>query len=502
MSETFAKRILLRLARGSRTEVLIESAIVIAVIALIDWRFDVNISFGFLYLLPMLMVGSRLERWQIAAVAALCTILLEAFDPFPWTATLGIPRVILSFAAFFGAGLYVFESARNRRLTERHMTDIETEIELRREAEEQLRVLIESSPAMIITVDANGKVLLANDAAHRLLGIEAGKLSGETITRYLPALSRVPLTTDETSFFRTAMECRGRRADGEFFLAQIWFSTYRTLSGPRLAAVVFDTSEGFRDREEFSLQQLLTGSRIVVSALCHEIRNICGAIAVVHTKLSLNTDLAANRDLTALRNLVDTLGNMAGIELQQRKLNAGSVDLRPVMEDLRIILEPAFREQDAVCRWDIPEEVPPVLADRQALLQAFLNISKNSLEALEGEASKELKISVAVDRESVVVRFTDTGRGLASPQGLFKPFQQDAHGTGLGLYLSRAFVRSFRGDIEYEPQPAGCCFAVVLTPASSYAQEERERHADNTPAAPGRPPVVPGESRQTAGHRS
>ena len=63
------------------------------------------------------------------------------------------------------------------------------------------------------------------------------------------------------------------------FLAHVWFSTYQTKSGPRLAAVVFDSSEELRDRAEFNLQQILSGSKVLVGALCHEIRNVCGAIA-------------------------------------------------------------------------------------------------------------------------------------------------------------------------------------------------------------------------------
>ena len=81
-----------RLLKGSRAAVLARAFAIIAVIAAIDWRFDVNISFGFLYLFPMMMVGSCLSRPQIAAVAALCTGLSEAFDAFPWTGPEGIPR--------------------------------------------------------------------------------------------------------------------------------------------------------------------------------------------------------------------------------------------------------------------------------------------------------------------------------------------------------------------------------------------------------------------------
>src|SRR5262249_32629323 len=91
-----------RCLQGKRGPVLLWAAISIAAIAFADWHFEENISFEFLYLFPMLMVGGCLARWQIGAVAALCTALGEAFDPFPWTMPLGISRVVLTFAAFFG----------------------------------------------------------------------------------------------------------------------------------------------------------------------------------------------------------------------------------------------------------------------------------------------------------------------------------------------------------------------------------------------------------------
>jgi len=77
-------------------------------------------------------------------------------------------------------------------------------------------------------------------------------------------------------------------------------------------------------------------------------------------------------------------------------------------------------------------------------------------------------VRASADESSVVVRFIDTGCGVAHPEQLFEPFQPDAQASGLGLYLSRTFVRAFHGDIEYQPQPTGCCFAVMLALASDH----------------------------------
>jgi two-component system, LuxR family, sensor kinase FixL len=69
-----------------------------------------------------------------------------------------------------------------------------------------------------------------------------------------------------------------------------------------------------------------------------------------------------------------------------------------------------------------------------------------------------------VENDLVVVRLYDTGPGVAQPDDLFKPFQPGAHSHGLGLYISRAILRSHGGNLRYEPQPAGSCFMVELWP--------------------------------------
>ncbi len=471
-SQTFSSY----LTGGSRRGALLRAVAITAAIAAVDWRFDVNISFGFLYLFPMLMVGGRLRRWQIAAAAALCTGLSEAFDAFAWSVPEGIPRVVLTFAAFFGAGLFVYESTRRKEESDRHLAEIEREVKLRREAEEQLEFLVATSPATIFTLDTGGKVLMANEAAHRLLGVEKGRLEGAPITSFFPSLTHmVPLTRGAPPL-RTAMECRGRREDGEMFLARIWFSTYQTVQGRRLAAVVFDASEDLRDREEFSLEQLLSGSRILVGAVCHEIRNICGAISVVYARLARG-DAAMNEDLRAIGSLVEGLGRMAGLELAHTaRGEVQSTDLYGVLDELRIVVEPVFRESGLAVAWDVPAGLPRVWAAKQALLQAFLNLTRNSLRAMEPAGSGELTVRVTREEARVRVRIVDTGPGVAAPERLFQPFQEGASSTGLGLYLSRAFLRAFDGDLVYEPSKGGSCFAAVLAIAPGEISADAARY--------------------------
>jgi len=465
------------LLRGTRTAVLARAVLMAASIAAVDWRIEGNIPLGFLYLFPMLLVGSVLSRWQIAVAAVICTFLTEVFDSFDWLSATGIPRDILIFAAFFCMGLFVYEVIHSRQAALLHTQEMEREIRARSEAEEQLKVLVESSPAAVFTTNSEGVVLLANEAAHRLFVIPPGTLPGRSIHEFLPSLvnvlspksvsgSAVGSIKDKRPPFRTAMQCRGRRQSGEVFLADIWFSTYSTSAGARLAAMVVDGSEDLRNREELSLHQLLAGSRILVGAVSHEIRNVCGAIAMAHANLAksaaLAANLARNKDFEALGNLILALEKIAAMDLRQMADQACSVDLASLLEEFRIIVEPALQEQDIRLSIEVEPGVPLVWADRQSLLQVLLNLTKNSERAMLQQSRKELTITAGSEKQRITMRFRDTGCGVAHPDRLFRPFQQQAQASGLGLYLSRAFMRSFRGDLRYEPEPVGSCFVVEL----------------------------------------
>jgi signal transduction histidine kinase len=103
-----------------------------------------------------------------------------------------------------------------------------------------------------------------------------------------------------------------------------------------------------------------------------------------------------------------------------------------------------------------------IVADPNGLLQAFLNLAHNSHRAVEGSSVRELTISAIEERQRATIRFQDTGPGVPPAQPLFQPFQQGAERTGMGLYISRAILRSYGGDLRHEPGSEGACFAVDL----------------------------------------
>jgi PAS domain S-box-containing protein len=448
-------------SEANRRRFLGAAAILIVVIAVVDWQTKPFISIGFLYLFPILLVAGFLPRWQMTLVALVCAVLQELFSELP--SNEAITRLLMASAGFVGTGLFVSEIIRNRQATLEHLKEPETQIGLRKEIEEQLQVLVESSPVAIVTIDSAGVVLLANEASQTLLAPGSATIVGQPIVEFLPAL-QAAVQTQRLRQFRTELRCRGKRKNGDAFLAAVWFSTYTTVRGPRLAAIIVDLSEDLRDREDLSLDHLLKNTTILMSAITHEIRNLSGAVLVVHKNLSRLPGLQNNEDFRALGTLIEGLGKLSAMELRpvvDQHLDA--IELSSVLDELRVLLEPSYRDAGIEVVWRLHDELPLVIGDRYGLAQVFLNLSLNSHRAMESTRKKQLTISSDLEADTVVIRFEDSGVGLSSADGLFRPFQRGADATGLGLYVSRAILRSFGGELAFEPRTEGCCFAVRLT---------------------------------------
>jgi two-component system, LuxR family, sensor kinase FixL len=222
---------------------------------------------------------------------------------------------------------------------------------------------------------------------------------------------------------------------------------------------------------------------------------------LVHENLSRSGKLIENKDFETLGTLVLALERIAALDLRQTASHAVGVEVGPLLDELRIVIESSLRDSGIVSRWEIENDIPPVWADRQSLMQVFLNLTKNSERAMEDREQKELTVSARREGSGVAIRFRDTGGGVTHPERLFHPFQQEAQSTGLGLYLSRAFMRSFRGDLHYEPEIGGATFVVELSPA--IRESKNDTYEQRNPAiADRRSQPFPGEPQPASSDRA
>jgi signal transduction histidine kinase len=132
------------------------------------------------------------------------------------------------------------------------------------------------------------------------------------------------------------------------------------------------------------------------------------------------------------------------------------IDLQKVVRSIMSLAAPTAREAgiDLVLQGEDP--VPLVTANTEVVQHVVLNLLVNAIESFE-QPGGTITARFVVDSD-VRLQIRDTGCGIAPEvqKHLFEPFRtQKPRGTGLGLYLSRTFMRRFNGDVRLVESAVG-----------------------------------------------
>lgn len=472
----------MRTAEGGQGRIFAIALVLVVLLVILEWHYDFNFSLGILYIFPVMIAATILDRWQIVIAAVFCAYVRGRFtaDQTPLEHTL---RFSMATIAYTGCGLWIYQIADSRRVVLKHYSRLRYEQRLRRRAQEQSRLLAESSPAAILTMDASGKIVAANNAAANILQPSEG-LVGQNIRNFIPLFYDALQLPSGIGDVSTSASAWARRGDGTLVPATAWFSIYGEGSSRHLAAIVVDVANEVREREHAQYEQIVSHDRILASAVSHEIRNLCSAIFVVASNMERSDDIAEHPDFAALKNLATGLRDLASVDLRRKvRMEISPVRLQDLAKEVRIIIGQDWIDIDGEFNWHVPDDLPAVRANRQGLIQTLLNLSQNSLRAIQESPDPRFTIDTSFHDGRVSLRVCDTGPGMKTTEHLFQPFRPDSDGSGLGLYVSRALIESFGGELRFEPVDVGCCFVITLAAAHNEEglihtpQETEQEHA-------------------------
>src|SRR5262245_46521232 len=144
-----------------RRRVLPVALLLIAALTVVEWYYSFDFSLGVLYTIPVLLASAALNRWQMVLFGVFAALARAPFtpaaSPLEW-----LLKFAMATIAYTCTGLLLVEMSNSRRRLLESFAKLQLEQELRRRAQEQLRILAESSPAAIVTLDAKAQVLAAN----------------------------------------------------------------------------------------------------------------------------------------------------------------------------------------------------------------------------------------------------------------------------------------------------------------------------------------------------
>jgi signal transduction histidine kinase len=112
--------------------------------------------------------------------------------------------------------------------------------------------------------------------------------------------------------------------------------------------------------------------------------------------------------------------------------------------------------------------LPRVLGNPNQLLQAFLQIIENAVDALQEIGGGSLQVSLWREGNEVAVQFADSGPGLRDPERVFDPFYTTkpvGKGTGLGLSATYGVIQDHQGQITCYNRPEGGAAFEIRLPA-------------------------------------
>lgn len=226
-----------------------------------------------------------------------------------------------------------------------------------------------------------------------------------------------------------------------------------------------------------------------ISTVTHELRTPLTSIRALSEMLHEDPELEpAQRtrflaiivsETERLTRLINQVLDMAKLESGRAEWVTGVVQVDAVVAESVAALEPLFHDKDVRLTSDIAAAVPPVLADRDRLMQVVVNLLSNAVKFVPATTGA-VSVSVSVADGMVRVAVADNGPGLTEEEcrSVFEKFRQGGNtltnkpqGTGLGLPISRQIVEHFGGKLSVESAPgAGATFIFTIPAQGSDAQ--------------------------------
>jgi hypothetical protein len=218
-----------------------------------------------------------------------------------------------------------------------------------------------------------------------------------------------------------------------------------------------------------------------ISTVTHELRTPLTSIRAFSEILSDNPDLEAEqrtqfasiilKESERLTRLINQVLDLSKIESGKIEWNISEIDLRTIISETLMSTDQLFLEKKIRLDLDLPDSVPPVMADRDRIMQVLLNLISNAIKFCDDEAG-QVQICMQTEQDVIKVDVIDNGVGIRpeDQEIVFEKFRQvgdtlteKPQGTGLGLPICRQIIDHFGGKLWVESSPGhGATFSFTL----------------------------------------
>ncbi len=366
-----------------------------------------------------------------------------------------------------------------RHLREQRAATHEAQLDELRSQRELMGHIVDALPVGLYVVDRDFRIVAWNRKRETgTQGVAREEAIGRSVFEVLYRQPREKLEAELTEVFESGeiqhyeVESTASGALRHYRLSKV---PMRLLGGDEVTHVITigeDITERKRISDSIAHAEKLAALGQMAAGVMHEINNPLATIAA---------SAEALRDVFADQSEEMELISMVETEVDRCKRIAldllafsrpppsekGPVDVQEVVEETLRLLRHHDRFKKIQVQREYVYNLPLVSADAERLVQVFVVLALNALDAMEGDGELRVRTE-AIDDDRVAVSFIDTGCGIPPSElpKIFEPFytsKPPGKGTGLGLWICYGIVNEHGGQIEVDSTiGVGTNFRVVL----------------------------------------
>jgi two-component system NtrC family sensor kinase len=369
------------------------------------------------------------------------------------------------------------ENARLYKAMERELAERKQAEAALQESEKRYRTLVGTSPDAIFYINLEREVILSNQRAAELYGVDSpNEMLGMSALDLFAPESHSWLW-EEIANFPRGWSVRGQefiltKRDGTHFPAEVGASLVVNEKGEPLGVicVVRDISQRKLLEQYLVRTERLTAMGKISAELAHEIKN---PLQSIQSNVELVLDFALDpnerqvhlslcyEELERLIGLTNRLLNMAN----PNKMTYESVPVSDLVQRALVLVDKSLKTVGASVNSNVPDNLPLVRVVPDQIVEVLLNLSINAIEAMpEGG-----EINITAEAVNGWVKLAVIHSGDLIPQehleSIFEPFfTTKPGGTGLGLSISHQIIQDMGGSLAAENlhDPDRVSFTIML----------------------------------------
>ncbi len=316
-----------------------------------------------------------------------------------------------------------------------------------------LQSAVENTNEAFVTIDENHTVLFFNKAAEKIFGYSRKEVIGRDLNVIMSPSCSKNHRQAVTRYVKTRIPGRighetemvASRRNGDTFPASISFSVTEVNGKLFFTGIIRDMTEKKALQEQIMRSERMAALGKLAAEITHEIKNPLMLIGGFAQQLSRVID--DKKNLKKVNIITDEVKRLERLLADLREFHlpktiaSEKVDLKELLQEIYFMVKDDCERKNIRTELKIDDKALLVTGDRYSLKQVFLNLFKNSMDAMEHGGVLSIQTSLINDQVEITVADEGCGIPEQDKEKIFSPFfTTKKNGTGLGLCISKRII--------------------------------------------------------------